>query len=93
MEEYVLFSRQQGVKPPFFPANRVDEFIAHKALVEYKVTGTVSANVLQRAVSEVKRLHDSLGLAWHKEQERATELVIRGAVETWGDEDEGVSIV
>lgn len=85
VEEYVLFVRQQGDEPPFFPANRVDEYIAKKALDEYKATGTVNGSILKRAESDVEGIHNSLGLEWHQGQARATELVIWGAVEAWGD--------
>lgn len=90
VEEYVLFARQRGDEAPFFPAKRVEKYIAKKALDEYKTKGKVDAGSLERAVRRLESFHTALGFKWDEGQARATELVIRGAVDAWGakaDED------
>ncbi|BEI85568.1 hypothetical protein CcaverHIS002_0509690 [Cutaneotrichosporon cavernicola] len=85
VEEYILFARQRGDQAPFFPAKRVTKYIAYKALKEYKTSGTVSARQLKHEMRAIERIHSALGLKWDQTQERVTELVISGALKSWGE--------
>lgn len=86
VEEYILFARQRDDKAPYFPATRVTKYIAHKALKTYKEAGHVDTRTLKDAERAIKRFQNALGMPWDDVQARATSLVIRGALHSWGDE-------
>lgn len=84
VEEYILFARQRGDQAPFFPAKRVEKYIAKKALDEYKSKGKVEYEALDMAKRRLHAFHTMLGFKWDEEQATATAFVVGGAARAWG---------
>ncbi|GMK54480.1 hypothetical protein CspeluHIS016_0110660 [Cutaneotrichosporon spelunceum] len=85
VEEYILFARQRGDQAPFFPAKRVTKYIAYKALKEYKMSGIVVPRQLKHDMRAIEHFHSALGLKWDETQQQAANLVIGGALKSWGE--------